>query len=256
MGMEVSERRLYELEEYWKHFRLTPALAEKIRLLRQIVPKGTHRILDVGCGNGLIANALAEDLTVVGLDWSYQALRHVLVPKICASAAALPIRPGVFDLILCSELLEHLPGEDLQATVGQLQRLRPAHLLITVPNQEHLRVNALRCPRCRAEFNASHHQHSFTPESLSALFPAYQRIDTRRAGPPVRAYRPALLWLRQRLGHRWYQIPAGRQVMCPSCGNTEFPAPTYNPISFLCDGLNRLISRRRPYWLLLLLQRR
>ena len=61
--------------------------------------------------------------------------------------------------------------------------------------------------------------------------------------------------LRQRLGGRWYQVPAGRIVMCPDCGKTDFPRQAYNLASFLCDGLNRVLSRRHPYWLYVLLER-
>jgi hypothetical protein len=51
-------------------------------------------------------------------------------------------------------------------------------------------------------------------------------------------------------------VPPARTAICPGCGNRDFPHPRHNPISLLCDGLNRVISPRHPYWLYLLLERR
>ena len=255
-GMKPSERALYEIRENWERFTLTPFLAEKIRLIGAMLPAGVRTILDVGCGNGLITNALGNRGWVVGLDWSREALAFVQGNRVCASSGALPIRAGRFDLLLSSELLEHLEETDFLATIGELACLAPRYLLLSVPNAENTRVNQLRCPTCGRIFNASHHQRSFTASSLAARFPAYRVAGTALGGQPVRSYPRALLTLRQRLAGRWFQVPPERIVMCPECGNRDFPRTPHNPLSFLFDGLNRLISRRHPYWLFLLLERK
>ncbi|MCK4305385.1 MAG: class I SAM-dependent methyltransferase [Candidatus Eisenbacteria sp.] len=253
--MGPSERSLYELDAYWKAFALSSVMEEKVRVLNEMIPAGTGRILDVGCGNGLITNLLAKRRAIVGLDWSQSGLRHLTGEAVCASSTAVPFRAAVFDLILCSELLEHLRDADLQATVQEILRINPRHLLISVPNDENLHINELACPRCRRVFNASHHKRSFSSQALAALFPGYEQVATRVGGTPVRAYPNRLLRIRQKIGRRWYQIPESITVMCPECGNRNFPRVPYNPVSFFCDGLNRLISRRHPYWLYALLRR-
>lgn len=254
--MDPRERSLYEVAENWDRFTLTPAMEQKARLLRELIPAGTGRLLDLACGNGLLTHALAEGHAIVGLDWSLAALASVRVPRICASAAALPLRPGTFDLVLCSELLEHLDDADLTAAVTEMTRLAPRHLLLSVPDGEDPQMNALRCPRCGRVFNASYHRRGFTADSLAALFPAYRPVAQRTGGPGVRRYPAGLLRLRQALGQRWFQVPPTRTAICPGCGNRDFPRTRHNPISLLCDGLNRLISPRHPYWLYLLLERR
>lgn len=254
--MDERQREFFEIESNWERFTLTPAMAEKARLLREMIPAGTRRLLDLACGNGLLTHALGATYAIVGLDWSRAALQHVRVPRVCAAAAALPFRPGAFDLILCSELLEHLDDADLAAAAAEMARLAPRHLLLSVPDGEDPRVNALRCARCGRVFNASYHRRGFTADALAALFPAFRPIARRHGGPGVRRYPVALLRLRQGLGRRWFQVPASRTAICPGCGNRDFPRTPHNPISFLCDGLNRLISRRHPYWLYLLLERR
>jgi SAM-dependent methyltransferase len=250
------ERAFYEIPENWENFTLTEVIREKIGMLRSMIPPDVATILDLGCGNGLITNALADGYRVVGLDWSLSALSLVRVPRICARAGALPVRPRCVDLLLCSELLEHLLEDEFQRAIGEILRLGPRYLLLTVPNEENLMRNALRCPECGMVFNASHHQRSFDLERLTSLFPAYELQRWEVHGPPVRAYPNWLLRIRQRVGGRWFQVPEGRTVQCPRCGSTRFPKKRYNPVSLCCDALNRLVSRRRPYWLFALLVRR
>jgi SAM-dependent methyltransferase len=252
----VHSRDLYEIDEYWEQFTLTPMMEEKIRILREMMPRGVRSVLDLGCGNGLITNRLDDALKVVGLDWSRAALRHVERPCVCASALALPIKAGAFDLVLCSQLLEHLTDTELRETAGELLHLAPHFLLLSVPDNENLHINELRCRKCHLVFNASHHKQSFSAESVAALFTGYSLRAIRNGGPPVRAYPIGLLRIRQRLGGRWYPLPPERTVMCPGCGNRSFPRASYNPVSILCDGMNRMISRRHPYWLFVLLERR
>ena len=254
--MDERQREFFEIESNWDRFTLTPAMEEKARLLRELIPADTGRVLDLACGNGLLTHALAENHAIVGLDWSLAALASVRVPRVCASAAALPLRPGAFGLVLCSELLEHLDDADLTSAVAELARLAPRHLLLSVPDREDPQMNALRCPRCGRVFNASYHRRGFSAGSLAALFPAYRPVAQRIGGPGVRRYPRPLLRLRQDLGRRWFQVPPTRTAICPGCGNRDFPRTRHNPVSFLCDGLNRLISPRHPYWIYLLLERR
>jgi SAM-dependent methyltransferase len=252
--VKPTARDFYLVSENWERFTITPALEAKARLLAGMIPADTRRLLDLGCGNGLISQSLRERHAVVGLDWSLPALGFAQGERVCASAARLPLKPGVFDLVLCSELLEHLSEDDLRDTLREMTNLRAAHLLISVPNRENTHINEVKCPACRLIFNASHHQRSFTPESLSALFPGYRAVETRVDGMPVRDYPRALLRLRQRTGGRWFQVPDARTVFCPQCGNRSFPRRPHNPLTFACDGLNRLVSRRHPYWLYMLLR--
>jgi len=254
--MDERQREFFEIESNWERFTLTPAMAEKAQVLREMIPAGTRRLLDLACGNGLLTHELARDRRVVGVDWSRAALQHVRVPRVCASATALPLRPGAFDVVLCSELLEHLDEGDLAATVAEIVRLAPRYVLLSVPDREDPRVNALRCARCGRVFNASYHRRGFTADALATLFPDFRPIARRAGGPGVRRYPRPLLRLRQGLGRRWFQVPASRTAICPGCGSQDFPPTRHNPISFFCDGLNRLISRRHPYWLYLLLERR
>ncbi len=247
--MGHKERLFYEIEDNWENFTYTPVIAEKMQTISEMIPPSVNEILDLACGNGLITNRLTDRFNVTGLDWSWPALQYISARRICASAAALPLKSRKFDLILCSELLEHLSEDNFEVTLQEIQRLAARYILISIPNNENIHVNDVLCPSCQLTFNASHHYRSFTLETLANCLSRYQIRESRTGGPGVRAYPLILLRLRQRLGSRWFQVPSSRTVICPRCENTTFPSSAYNPISFICDGINRLVSRRHPYWL-------
>jgi 2-polyprenyl-6-hydroxyphenyl methylase/3-demethylubiquinone-9 3-methyltransferase len=84
-------------------------------------PVAGMRVLDVGCGGGILADSLArKGADVLGIDLSTKALRvaqlHALeaqTPSINyreVSAEALAAEaPGQFDVVTCMEMLEHVP---------------------------------------------------------------------------------------------------------------------------------------------------
>src|SRR5208282_4524335 len=90
------------------------------------------RVLDVGCGGGILSEALArEGARVCGVDLSVSALEtaalHALETSLaidyrCISAEALAAeRPAAFDVVTCMEMLEHVP--DPASAIGALARL-------------------------------------------------------------------------------------------------------------------------------------
>lgn len=96
---------------------INPLRAEYIS---QRVPLSTSRVIDVGCGGGILSERLASEGAVVkGIDLSDKALAvarlhlqesglHVDYEQISAEDCAAR-QPGEFDVVTCLELLEHVP---------------------------------------------------------------------------------------------------------------------------------------------------
>jgi SAM-dependent methyltransferase len=95
------------------------------------------RIVDVGCGTGATAAALARFGSVTGVDISPLALefcrRRGLERLEQGAAEALPLAGNSVDLIVATDILEHL--DDDRAALGEFRRvLQPGgHAIITVP---------------------------------------------------------------------------------------------------------------------------
>lgn len=86
------------------------------------------RLLDVGCGGGLLAPHVAgRGYRHVGVDLSSSALTVAAehgVDPVQADAAALPFGDASFDVVVAGEVLEHV--SDLEGTVAEALRvLRP-----------------------------------------------------------------------------------------------------------------------------------
>jgi len=95
-------------------------------------PMAGRRVLDVGCGGGILAEAMARaGASVTGIDLGDKALRvaklHLLesrleVEYLAVSAEALAQeRAGAFDTVTCMEMLEHVP--DPASVVAACARL-------------------------------------------------------------------------------------------------------------------------------------
>jgi SAM-dependent methyltransferase len=109
------------------------------RLQRLLAPlAGDERALDVGCGTGALAYALAPLVgTVVGVDLSeeYLAAARADAPANCTfvtgDAEALPFPYGDFDLVGCLRVLHHARRPEL--VVAELARVtRPGGRILLV----------------------------------------------------------------------------------------------------------------------------
>ena len=94
-----------------------------------IVPIAGKRVLDIGCGGGILADSMArKGADVLGVDLAEKALkvaqlhaleadtRGVKYREVSAEALAVE-QPGSFDVVTCMEMLEHVPepGSIVQA---------------------------------------------------------------------------------------------------------------------------------------------
>jgi SAM-dependent methyltransferase len=243
-ALRFDDDRVWELNQ-------NPWTRLRIEALREYLPRDAGSLLDVGCGDGQIANAakamLVPPRRVFGIDRGLPGLRRFrsVGQPIVGDGDALPFPDRSFDLVVCSEVLEHLPPPVLAGAAKELARVTNRDLVISVPDREDLLREQIRCPECRHEFHAWGHLHSFDLAAIDGLFAGMTRIQAGTAGPR-RRYHKGLIAARRALGRYPYEATA----VCPHCGNRAFPDRRRDPVMFACDALNSLANPfKRDYWL-------
>ena len=162
---------LYDREDLWGR----PPEEYQQHVLRDILnllPMDIGSILDVGCGDGFITNALPRHLRVVGLDVGLASLAHVRRETAVGSVTSLPYTDGAFDLVMANDMLEHLPDIQVGQALAELQRVSGKYILVTVPFMENLPSGMTICKACGMSYHINHHHRSFGFQELASLLPA------------------------------------------------------------------------------------
>ncbi|MFO7660226.1 MAG: class I SAM-dependent methyltransferase [Candidatus Cloacimonadaceae bacterium] len=238
----------------WIDYDTDKEIKKKANRISELIPAEVKTILDVGCGNGIITNLLAEKWDVTGLDSSREALEHVKAEKVLSSATELPFDDNSFDLVMSSEMLEHLNDSYLAKAIAEIIRVDRKYILITVPNSEYLPLSQTKCPKCSTVFHAWHHLQSFTKSRLTSMFMAHFRlVHYETSGARQKQWIPFLLKLKHSLG-QW--MHPGATGVCPACGNTDFPKSKKNILTKAVNFLNLVLSGRKPYWQMFLFEKK
>jgi 2-polyprenyl-3-methyl-5-hydroxy-6-metoxy-1,4-benzoquinol methylase len=110
-------------------------------LLSLAKPLNPESILDAGCGEGFTLNKLAENgigKRIEGIEYSRDAISFGknLFPELVikeGSVYELPYKKSSFDLVTCTEVLEHL--EEPAKALQEMLRVSKKYLIISVPNE-------------------------------------------------------------------------------------------------------------------------
>ena len=101
--------------------------------INQLSPLEGRKVLDVGCGGGILSDSMArKGAEVTGIDLASKALRVARLHALEAETQRVQYReisveelanecPGSFDTVTCMEMLEHVP--DPQSVVAACARL-------------------------------------------------------------------------------------------------------------------------------------
>jgi SAM-dependent methyltransferase len=138
---------------------------------------GATRLLDSGCGEGFVIKCLQQDkptIVCVGGDFSAESLlwgranvKHS-APLANLDIHHLPFPDDSFPLIICLEVLEHLP--DSSVGLRELARVSSEHLLLSVPHEPLFRLaNFLRGKNWPTLGNDPEHLHNYTGRSFRQL---------------------------------------------------------------------------------------
>lgn len=134
------------IEKYESKNPLKRAMVERLnkKILDSIgamIGDKSIRILDAGCGEGFIDKLLIDrfpNSQITGLEFTAEALAianetNPTVEYVRGDICDMPFEDRSFDLVMCTEVLEHLPNPNM--ALKELIRVSNGNLLITVPHE-------------------------------------------------------------------------------------------------------------------------
>jgi SAM-dependent methyltransferase len=95
----------------------------------EVVATGAKSVLEIGTGTGAVRDTLRGmgiEVTVVDIDAALGVDR-------VGDVRALPATDGEFDVVLCSQVLEHVPWADVPKAVAELRRVCRTHAIVSIP---------------------------------------------------------------------------------------------------------------------------
>jgi SAM-dependent methyltransferase len=123
-----------EPDPSWDYYPTYLAKLEAVRAWLAPLPPST-RVLDAGCGEGVLVDEFSGRLAIEGVDPNYSSDRVR-----GGSLTELPYDDGTFDRVMCLDVLEHLTFEEQPVAMAELARVlrTGGELLVSVPNLAHL----------------------------------------------------------------------------------------------------------------------
>jgi SAM-dependent methyltransferase len=153
----------------------------RIQLLVKLIGSPSS-VLNIGCGTGLFErSALQRGLEVYSLDPSERSIKKLRDSLGLDDRAkvgyiqAIPFPNATFDVVVVSEVLEHLAPDIVKAGLAEIHRvLKPGgRILGTVPSRENLKEQMVVCPCCKKRFHRWGHEQSFDPPKMEGLLDDY-----------------------------------------------------------------------------------
>src|SRR6478672_12848655 len=119
---ELGHRWWYTESDFRPLHQINPL---RLDWIDSLAPLAGKRVLDVGCGGGILADSMARrGADVLGIDLATKALRVAQLHALEAQTSDIEYReisaealaaeqPGSFDVVTCMEMLEHVPRPEL-----------------------------------------------------------------------------------------------------------------------------------------------
>jgi SAM-dependent methyltransferase len=130
----MNLRRVYNLAksgEYWEY-----ALSQVEAFFRSKADLFTGIVVEAGCGNQIFHSIDIDRCKYIGIDLSLsQLLKNDKVKlKVSADVGAMPLRDASVNLVVCKDLIEHLPNPEKLVKEASRILVPEGLFIIATPN--------------------------------------------------------------------------------------------------------------------------
>jgi len=231
--MKDFEKEYYEDEAFWEGDMLKDeANQQRIEFTAAMVPTDVRSLCDVGCGNGVFVNYLADkkySFSIMAIDRSVAALKYVRTEKKEGDLSAIPLDDASYDCVTCLEVIEHLPYGAYEKGLTELARVAKKYIIVSVPFQELLEERHNQCPSCKTIFNHDLHLRNFDDEKMKSLLSAHgfslTQLDHLGAADHLKGHH-----LFRKLFYK-EQFKEWRSPICPICGFVKEKTADHKPLT-------------------------
>lgn len=136
---ENMYRLFYEIQKkHWWFVSKKKIVSDFVENILNTREKKENKILDVGCGSGLMLEKLSEYGTVYGMDFSDEAIKfssEIYPGEIRKGSLpnAVPFEDAFFDLIVALDVIEHVDEDVLALKTIKTKLKTGGKAIITVP---------------------------------------------------------------------------------------------------------------------------
>ncbi len=173
-----QEERAYFLVHEARYKRILEEIQEITKTDSRLRGNDRLKILDVGCYPYHLGAAMEKmGIGVWGIAGKHEPINNKNVAILNIETDKFPYRSNFFDVVLCSEVIEHLPRSPVPALKEMLRVAKKgSHLLITTPNitrsinQGKMLLGKSPIPPVEEGMNIYHrHNHEYTLGELSRV---------------------------------------------------------------------------------------
>lgn len=98
--------------------------------INEVLKLKPDNLLIIGVGDGIVADILKRNIPEVKI----LDIDKRLSPDIVSSVDGIPLENGSFDVILCAEVLEHLPFKKFEKCLNELKRISKKYVILSLPH--------------------------------------------------------------------------------------------------------------------------
>jgi len=98
--------------------------------IREVLDLAPESVLVVGPGDGIVVDVLKKQIGEV----KTFDIEKELNPDIVGSVDDMPLADDSFDVVLCAEVLEHLPFEKFEKSLSELKRVAGKYVVLSLPH--------------------------------------------------------------------------------------------------------------------------
>lgn len=198
---------------------------ERVSDLMSLLPEAMKSVLDIGCRDGYISIRLAQFFdSVTALDLQKPQINHDRISCIQGDVTSLNFPDRFFDVILCAEVLEHIPHDRLIEACFELYRVARRYVIVGVPYKQDIRAGRTTCRNCGEKNPPWGHVNTFDENRLKQLFKRMEVETISYVGINDSVTNAISTWLLDLAGNPYGTY--GQEEPCVHCGvKLEVPPP-------------------------------